>query len=130
VSTISASASGRLAIFRRSSWCAAIRNRLGWVSFNSEREALIESNDGGIELFQAEANESTGAFHRRLVAIARAKSVRVISLGSDTPVAVSRQHRRDADHRELRAALEQVVLKYAIWHIFGSASAPPPGKPA
>jgi len=51
----------------------------------TERMALI-----GTELFQAEAMESTGAFHHRLVDIARSRGVFLISIGSDTPVKVSR----------------------------------------
>ena len=52
-------------------------SRLGFT-LSSEREAVIEG-----ELFEAEAMESTKAFHTRLVAIARSRNVRIISIGDE-----------------------------------------------
>ena len=63
-------------------------SRLGF-DLSSERQALIEFN-GGAELFEAEAMESTKAFHDRLVEVARSRNVNVVSLGSDEPVKVAR----------------------------------------
>jgi hypothetical protein len=46
----------------------------------SERECLIAT-----EVFAAEPNEPTEAFHRRMVATARAKGVMMISIGYEPP---------------------------------------------
>jgi hypothetical protein len=58
--------------------------RLGFC-LQSEREAIVAG-----EITRAEANESTKAFHARLVEIARARNVRLVSVGSDEPMLESR----------------------------------------
>jgi hypothetical protein len=58
--------------------------RLGF-DLKSERMALIEG-----ELFEAAEIETTGSFHARLVQTARERGVRIVSVGSDEPMAVSR----------------------------------------
>jgi hypothetical protein len=63
-------------------------SRLGF-DLASERQALIRSNVGA-ELFEAEAMESTKAFHVRLCAIARSRNVHLVSVGSDQPMLESR----------------------------------------
>jgi hypothetical protein len=63
-------------------------SRLGF-DLRSERMAMIRSN-GVAEPFEAEANETTKAFHRRLCRIARSRNVFIVSVGSDEPQKVSR----------------------------------------
>jgi hypothetical protein len=58
--------------------------RLGF-DLKGEREAIIAN-----EFHCAEATESTRAFHHRLVAIARARDVYLVSIGSDEPQLESR----------------------------------------
>jgi hypothetical protein len=58
--------------------------RLGH-DLRSEREAIVAG-----EFHCAEANESTSAFHARLCAIARARGVCLVSVGSGQPVLESR----------------------------------------
>jgi hypothetical protein len=62
-------------------------SRLGF-DLASERMALIKG-----ELFEATEEETTRAFHHRLCAIARARKVMLIEVGSDEPMKECRYNR-------------------------------------
>jgi hypothetical protein len=60
---------------------------------NKARPLVPHMGSGSLikgEVFEAEAMESTRAFHHRLARIARARGIYVVSIGDDTPQLVSR----------------------------------------